>query len=321
MAIDNGDWQNVEPIPLVGFETPQSPRHGALSAPDFLNHEFPPRENLIAPWLPKGGLVMVYSPRGMGKTHLVVGTAISAATGIDFLNWQAKEPCHVLLIDGEMPGSLLQERIRIGLDAFGLDSAPENLKIRADANEENGLPDLSDPSQQSQYERDTAIANLIIVDNLSTICRGYRENEADSWVPVQNWLLSQRRKGKTVLMVHHANKSGGQRGTSRKEDVLDTVIQLKRPPDYQENEGARFEITFEKARGFYGDDAERIEAWFREGKWHRSSCLRGDSDKEMMDLLASDMSVRDIAERTGTSKSTVQRKKAAFNDDPKIQNN
>ena len=55
-----------------------------------------------------------------------------------------------------------------------------------------------------------------------------RENEADSWGPVQAWCLRQRAAGKSVLLIHHAGKGGGQRGTSRKEDVLDTVMSLKR---------------------------------------------------------------------------------------------
>jgi len=44
--------------------------------------------------------------------------------------------------------------------------------------------------------------------------------------------LAQPGAGKSVFFVHPAGKSGTQRGSSRKEDVLDTVINLRRPPDY-----------------------------------------------------------------------------------------
>jgi hypothetical protein len=50
-----------------------------------------------------------------------------------------------------------------------------------------------------------------------------KENDADSWTPMQNWLLAQRRAGKSVLVIHHSGKSGAQRGTSRREDTLDTA--------------------------------------------------------------------------------------------------
>jgi putative DNA primase/helicase len=42
--------------------------------------------------------------------------------------------------------------------------------------------------------------------------------------------------------------NGRQRGTSRREDALDTVIALRRPEDYSPEEGARFEVHFEKLR-------------------------------------------------------------------------
>jgi putative DNA primase/helicase len=37
-------------------------------------------------------------------------------------------------------------------------------------------------------------------------------------------------------------------GTSRREDTLDTVIALRRPEDYSPEQGARFEVHFEKLR-------------------------------------------------------------------------
>jgi putative DNA primase/helicase len=62
------------------------------------------------------------------------------------------------------------------------------------------------------------------------------------------------------LIVHHAGKGGQQRGTSRREDVLDTSISLRRPEDYRPAEGARFEVHFEKHRDFFGEDAAPFEA-------------------------------------------------------------
>ena len=54
--------------------------------------------------------------------------------------------------------------------------------------------------------------------------------------------------GMSVAAVHHAGTNGRQRGTSRREDALDTVIALRRPEDYSSEQGARFEIHFEKLR-------------------------------------------------------------------------
>ena len=65
--------------------------------------------------------------------------------------------------------------------------------------------------------------------------------------------MLQRRGGRAMLVVHHANKKGLQRGTNRREDVLDLVMALRQPADWHPSDGARFEIHFEKTRGLKGD--------------------------------------------------------------------
>ena len=98
-------------------------------------------------------------------------------------------------------------------------------------------------------------AKLIILDNLSTLWRG-DENEAQAWGPVQDWLIGVRSKGRSVLIVHHAGKSGGQRGTSRREDALDVVLALRRPESCGIGTAASFNVAFEKSRSAYGLDMQ-----------------------------------------------------------------
>ena len=88
--------------------------------------------------------------------------------------------------------------------------------------------------------------DVTILDNLSTLRFSGRENEADSWSTVQRWLLNMRGQGKTVIILHHAGKDGTSRGTSRRHDALDTGIKLERPSSYKQEEGAKFEVHFEK---------------------------------------------------------------------------
>src|SRR6185503_11735822 len=97
--------------------------------------------------------------------------------------------------------------------------------------------------------------DVIFVDNIATLAAVIDDNAVDQWAPVQSWALQQRREGRSVVFLHHDGKGGTQRGTSSREDVLDTVIKLARPDDYDAREGARIVVTFEKNRGFHGTDA------------------------------------------------------------------
>ena len=82
----------------------ERPRIVALEIDELIQRDFPPMEALLAPWLRKQHLAMVYAKRGVGKTHFALGVAYAVAGGGSFLNWQAEKPRKVLYIDGEMPG-------------------------------------------------------------------------------------------------------------------------------------------------------------------------------------------------------------------------
>jgi putative DNA primase/helicase len=281
-----------------------------LDASAFLSRKFDPIEHVLAPFLPTQGLCMIHAPRGTGKTHIAMGIACAVAAGQTFLGrWRAPQPRRVLFIDGEMPGAMLQERFARTVAEIGSDIAPDFFHMLAADLEPDGLPDLADPNAQGYFDTVIEPAEMIILDNLSTICRSMRENEADTWGPVQAWLLQLRRAGKSVVLIHHSNKSGGQRGTSRKEDVLNTVIGLKRPPGYTSEEGARFEVHYEKARGFFGPEAEPFEAWLKPDGWQTGPLQQADNSPDTLRALKGEgLSLRDIAARTGMTKSTVDRR-------------
>ena len=114
-----------------------------------------------------------------------------------------------------------------------------------------------------------------------------------------------------MLLIHHAGKGGAQRGTSRREDVLDTVISLKRPSDYEEAQGARFEIHFEKARGIFGDDVKPIEAQLESlpdgGERWSVMALEASTYDRVVDLTGLGMSQTEIARELGINRSNVSR--------------
>jgi putative DNA primase/helicase len=178
---------------------------------------------------------------------------------------------------------------------------------------ESGLPDLATPEGQRMFDDAIGDAELVILDNISTLCRSGKENDAESWQSVQDWALAHRRAGRALVFVHHAGKGGGQRGTSKREDILDTVIVLRHPQDYRSDEGARFEVHFEKHRGFYGVDAEAFEARYEERDsaaiWTRKAMADADL-KRVAEAIRDGMSIREAANALGMHKSKVERLKA-----------
>src|SRR5207244_7012303 len=88
---------------------------------------------------------------------------------------------------------------------------------------------------------------VLVLDNLSTLASGMKENDADSWELVNNWLLDLGRRRIAVVIVHHAGRSGEMRGTSKREDSVFWIIALDdSKKDSEHKRGARFVSRFTK---------------------------------------------------------------------------
>jgi AAA domain/Homeodomain-like domain len=282
-----------------------------LTAAQFLKLELSPRQKIVAPWLLEKGLVMIYSPRGIGKTLFGMTSAYAIAAGASFLGFTVEMPRKVLYIDGEMPAETMQERLAAIVAGFGPQPpADDYFRILISDLSQVGLPDLATLEGQAWINAQIGDSEVLFLDNLSTLVRSGKENEAEGWLPVQTWTLRHRRAGRAVVLMHHAGKAGAQRGTSRREDVLDTVISLRRPFDYSPDQGARFELHFEKSRGFYGEDARPFEARYevRDGAaaWTRTSIIEADRSR-VVAAFRDGMSIRKTADALGIHRSKVER--------------
>ena len=86
---------------------------------------------------------------------------------------------------------------------------------------------------------------------------------------------------------------------------------MKQPSDYTQDQGARFEVRFEKARGFYGEDAEPIEAQLITDE-HGIQCwshkpLEDVIHEQIISLYKEGLSQKEIAQEIERNKSTVSR--------------
>lgn len=286
------------------------PRLNAVTLSDFFALDLKPKEMILSPWMATQSLSMLHAPRGVGKTFLSLNIACAISSGGGVLNWKASQPRGVLIIDGEMPANSLQERMARLITSNDKQIAA-SFKIITPDLQKYGMPDLATyEGQRWVNQHITDDVELIIVDNISTLVRTGRENDAESWLPVQGWALNLRAKGKSVLFIHHSSKGGGQRGSSRKEDVLDNVIALRRPEGYSQDQGACFEIHFEKARGFHGEEAKPILVQLQNQHGKQSwivKPLEASTSEKVLQLYQEGYSQKKIAEELDINKSTVYR--------------
>jgi len=314
-AVERASAREVStPQPATPSAVAVDCRLRVLNLGELLTHAFPPREEILAPWLLTQSLNLVSAWRGVGKTHFAAGVAYAVATGGAFLNWQAPRPRRVLYLDGEMPGPAIQGRFRAMVESDERDFDPGNLLTLTPDAQDGPLPDLATLEGQDAVAALAELHNieLIIVDNISTLCRtGGAENEAESWRGPQDWALRMRRAGRAVLFVHHEGKNGQQRGSSKREDTLDVSITLKRPADYRTEEGARFEIHFEKYRPPPGEHVRALEARLEtdahgRAVWTCRSVEEG-SYQRVVELAGTGFKPGEIAGELGIHKSNVSR--------------
>jgi hypothetical protein len=223
----------------VGFvENP-----GEITA-DRLKDVVVTREYLIPDLLPIPGVVLMYGSGGDGKSMSAWTLGRHVLEGIPFLVRGKPVPVQqggVVILNGDQPLSDLQEQLQeaeFPIDARTLIRGEWSLHYYAQFVE---LMKRRRPK-------------LVIIDSLIGCSGGkaFDENRSEFASPLY-WLT--RNNGvlypaTTIVVIHHANKQGGFRGTSAIRDAVNEVWALKKPEGRLLDEvgaAARI-ITIEKSR-------------------------------------------------------------------------
>jgi hypothetical protein len=176
--------------------------------------------------------------------------SISVSKGMEYGPWKCEKPHKVLYVDGEMPQKSMQDRLKLlnpdhsgDLYILSREEIVNKLEMHLNLCEKCQQEALLEYCVRESFK-------VIFLDNLSSLCWGMKENEADSWEQVLSWLLMFRGAGIAIVIVHHANRDGNDmRGTSRREDAADWVIKVS--PSFRlanmEN-GTAFTTAFTKNR-------------------------------------------------------------------------
>jgi RecA-family ATPase len=106
---------------------------------------------------------------------------------------------------------------------------------------------------------------VLILDSISSLA-WMSTNDEENWLLFLTWLNRLRiQKKPCIIFLHHAGKSGLQRGHSRSEDLLDISLRLSRDPE-DETEWCKFQMTYDKVRGDR-TGVRNLDVEYRDGQW------------------------------------------------------
>ena len=209
-------------------------------------------EYLIPDLLPCPGTVMIHGAGGDGKSMSAWTIAKHVARGIPFSVRGDLVPVQsgpVLILNGDQSEVQVQQQLR---DLEFQASDPVTVVMGWDLNWYYRFTKLIEKHQPK----------LVIIDSITGCSRGsaFDENKKEFASPIY-WLANNNGRtfpACTILLIHHANKTGGFRGSTAIRDAVDEVWGLRRPDKKQlEQTGpnARL-ITVEKSRA--GRDGSKL---------------------------------------------------------------
>lgn len=238
-----------------------------ITSTELLGKKVKMPKALLWPWLREKSLNMIYAERGIGKSWLGMMIAVALTREeyreVAIGEWYVKNPCGCLFVDGEMGQFDLQDRFRQIAEPLGKESRRFPLisfSVPDYVEEHQESVNLNSPQWQDRiykYLMRNRNIRLLILDNLSSLCAGREENDNRETSLLNQWFIKLRAAGITLILVHHAGKSGKQRGASSLEDPLNNSIYLRKPKGWEQGGGAHFSVGFEKARNDPGGDGYR----------------------------------------------------------------
>ena len=84
-----------------------------ITSSEFVELDISEQEDILSPWLKVGSICWISSNPSSLKTYFTLGLCQSIINGNRFGRFEVKKPdTKILYIDGELPESMFQERIR-----------------------------------------------------------------------------------------------------------------------------------------------------------------------------------------------------------------
>ena len=206
----------------------------------YSDHELralPERQYIIDPILKPGHYCLIYGGTGVAKTWFSLALASGISNGKSFINYwgYSGKARKVLYVAGEMEPEMFGERLK----KLSLHESKNFLLIRENLN----LVDSADQKRLLDTIAEHG-SQVVILDNLTTLAeRGAYENGFGKLLNLINRL---KESGIAVVLVHHENKAGEFKGTTKIKDVAEMSLHLVKAPG---NTGINLYVNADKVRG------------------------------------------------------------------------
>lgn len=187
----------------------------------ILETKFPPVEKVCGP-LNTGMVGIIAGEAGVGKSFWTLDLCAHIAAGQNFENWAVPKARSVLYIDGEMPGFMIQDRLKM------MPASDSLWMVYEDWLSAHGEPQI-DIALLSEQERFLSplyqtTFDVFVFDTLSSCMSpppGMDVWRPEYWMQVHAFNRKMRAAGKVVIYVDHTNRQGKTAGTSAKKQGIE----------------------------------------------------------------------------------------------------
>ena len=203
----------------------------------------------ISYWLPKNSIVMVHGAAGCGKTYALCDFLYCLSRGKSVAGAEIPQKAKVLYIDFELSKFETSRRHQQLINTYGTSfnwfslnpsfSQTDTLYIWSLADKEF-VGDLLETIRDFK-------SDIVVIDSArsSMLSTGFKENDAESWSPLNDFMMKVRNMGKSVVYIHHDSKAGNYSGSTASITNIDIEIHIKKK---SKDKTSEIEMDFNIAR-------------------------------------------------------------------------
>jgi hypothetical protein len=243
------DYQDPLP-PEYKPEEAGRPRFVVHQAVDALQPH-PPRQEIVKGLLSIKQLGCFYGEAGSKKSYSLMTLALAAATGATWLDFETQQ-ARVLFIDEDAGEDGTRERVAECMRGMLIEDAPQfDYMSMAGLQLDQG----ADAAKLEAIIRD-GLYSLVILDAFGDLMSGDENSKEDTAPIMRNLRRIADHTEAALLFIHHANKTGGYRGSSHIKGKLDLMVGVT-------SENGKPFVNFKTDKVRYG----QARTWAAQANW------------------------------------------------------